>query len=175
MGIGKEIVTRLQQVFADGGGQDEPSAEGGMALTVEVLDWQARIACFDVDRYSAALRSIEVGISAPMVGDMREYLCAHAAEIARTLSYLEEPVAVWELDVQEQMVQLRSSPPCIEGEVRLYWEVSLLGGKQPCARIVRYRWAPGMAEREVVAYPATFALIGRVAESLIDALRDVER
>jgi hypothetical protein len=58
-----------------------------------------------------------------------------------------------------------------EGEEVSYWEVTLWAGDEPGARAVRYHWAPGMAEREVVAYPATFALVARMADSLAEALR----
>jgi hypothetical protein len=98
-------------------------------------------------------------------------MSAVAAEVARRLSFLEEPLAVWELDGGECMAQLRSSPPLREGDAVTYWEVTLWGGDEPGARAVRYHWSPGMVEREVLAYPATFALIARMADGMADALR----
>ena len=48
---------------------------------------------------------------------------------------------------------------------------AIRAGDEPGARAVRYHWAPGMPEREVIAYPATFALVARMADSLAEALR----
>jgi hypothetical protein len=48
--------------------------------------------------------------------------------------------------------------------------VTLRTGSQPGARLMRYRWLPGMREREVVAYPATFALVARMIDSLAEGL-----
>ncbi|HNP70490.1 MAG TPA: hypothetical protein PKK15_05255, partial [Kouleothrix sp.] len=101
----------------------------------------------------------------------RGYLSAAAAAAARRLSFLEEPLAVWELDGGEGMAQLRSSPPQRDAGEVSYWEVTLWAA-EPRAQVARYRWAPGMAEREALAYPATFALLGRMADALADALRE---
>src|SRR6266508_930063 len=106
-----------------------------------------------------------VGMNVDAPADTRAYLSAAAAAVARGLSFLEEPLAVWELDGSEGMAELRSSPPLREGDEISYWEVTLTAA-QPSARAARYRWAPGMAEREIVAYPATFALLGRMADVL---------
>ena len=61
--------------------------------------------------------------------------------------------------------------PLREGDAVTYWEVTLWAGDEPGARAVRYQWSPGMAEHEVLAYPATFALIARMADGLAAALR----
>ena len=103
--------------------------------------------------------------------DARTFLSAAAATVARRLSFLEEPLAVWELDGSEGIAQLRSSPPQREGDALSYWEVTLWA-EPPRAQVARYHWQPGMAEREVVAYPATFALLGRVADALAAALNE---
>jgi hypothetical protein len=102
------------------------------------------------------------------------YLSAAAAEVARRMSYLEEPLAVWELDGHEGRAQLRSSPPQREGDEVSFWEVTLWAGAQPGARVMRYRWTAGMIEPEVIAYPATFALVARMADSLTEALKTIE-
>jgi hypothetical protein len=172
MSIGKQMIEQLRRLA-----QGELTAlEDGdrRVLAVPSAPFAARLEFFDHDRYSMTMRSLEVGSEAPADGDARAYLSATAAEIARRLSFLEEPLAVWELDGDERVAQLRSSPPLREGEEVSYWEVELwapsavAGGRG--ARATRYRWAPGMVEREVVAYPATFALVGRIADGLAEAL-----
>jgi len=172
MSLGKQMIEQLR-LLAEGKTvlQLMPAADAEYRRLVTVADGQeARLEFFDHDRYSVALRALEVGAAANVAGDPRAYLSAAAAEVARRLGYLEEPLAVWELDGREGMAQLRSSPPLREGDEVSYWEVTLTAGAQPGARAVRYRWAPGMAEREVVVYPATFALVARMADSLAAAL-----
>src|SRR5262245_45858025 len=168
MSLGKLMIEQLRLLAAA-----EPTSGGDPLKIVAALDGsaQATLELFDHDRFSVTLRTLDVG-GASFEGDTRAYLSARAAEIARHLSYLEEPLAVWELDGGEQVAQLRSSPPQREGEEVSYWEITLVAGARPGARMVRYRWTPGMAEREIVAYPATFALVGRMVDSLEVALAE---
>jgi len=168
MSIGKQITERLRQL-ADG---DRAVLEAGTENTLLVLDapLRAKLEFSDHDRYSLTLRELTVGAGGAVPNDARAYLSAVAAEVARRLSFLEEPLAVWELDGGERVAQLRSSPPLREGDEVAYWEVTLSAGDEPGARAVRYHWAPGMAEREVLAYPATFALVARMADGLAAAL-----
>jgi hypothetical protein len=173
MTLGKQMIEQLRLLAA---GETVPAQlpTGDDPFTVvSTLDGTTRatLEFFDHDRYSATLRALHVHSGAPLDGDVRAYLSDRAAVIARQLSYLEEPLAVWELDGDARVAQLRSSPPQREGDEVSYWEVTLSIGEQSGARIVRYRWAPGLAEREVVAYPATFALVGRLADSLATALK----
>jgi hypothetical protein len=172
MSLGKQMIEQLRLLAA---GEPTPAKlpTGGDLFKIVTTDepTQATLEFFDYDRYSVTLRALDMHNGAPVAGDVRTYLSARAAAIARQLSYLEEPLAVWELDGSEKVAQLRSSPPQREGDEVSYWEVTLWAGEQSGARIVRYRWALGMAEREVVAYPATFALVGRLADSLVAALR----
>jgi hypothetical protein len=169
MSIGKQITERLRRL-ADG---DRTVLEAGTENTLLVLDapLRAKLEFSDHDRYSIALRELMIGAGGAAPLDARGYLSAAAAEVARRLSFLEEPLAVWELDAGEHTAQLRSSPPLREGDAVAYWEVTLWAGDQPGARAVRYHWSPGMAEREVLVYPATFALIARMSDGLADALR----
>jgi len=170
MSIGKQITERLRRL-AEG---DRTVLEAGAENRLVVLDTplRATLDFSDQDRYSVALRELAIGFGGAAPADARSYLSATAAEVARRLSFLEEPLAVWELDGDERMAQLRSSPPQREGDTVAYWEVTLWAGDEPGARAVRYQWAPGMAEREVLVYPATFALVARMADGLAEALEE---
>jgi hypothetical protein len=169
MSIGKQITERLRRL-ADG---DRAVLEVGIENTLLALDasLRAKLEFSDHDRYSLALRELTVWAGGAEPDDSRAYLSATAAEVAHRLSFLEEPLAVWELDGGERVAQLRSSPPQHEGDTVAYWEVTLWAGDELGARAVRYQWSPGMTEREVLAYPATFALIARMADGLAAALR----
>lgn len=167
MTLGKQMVDTLRQLAA------EKPAAASPELVVEAEGAHAQLDMADCDRYSVAMRGMEVGLGPRAAAeDPREELSARAAAAIRRLAYLEEPLAVWELDGRELAAQLRSSPPQRDGEEVTYWEVALQAGERPLARIARYRWAPGMAEREPVVYPATFALVGRIADSLAAALAE---
>ncbi len=132
MSIGKQITEQLRRL-AEG---DRTVLEAGAENTLVVLDapLRAQLEFSDHDRYSVALRelTIETGGATPL--DARGYLSATAAEVARRLSFLEEPLAVWELDGGERTAQLRSSPPLREGESVAYWEVTLWAGDERGAR-----------------------------------------
>jgi hypothetical protein len=173
MSTGKRMIERLRQL-ADGtvAPVDVPAGDSTYKR-LESSEGSLRVALefFDYDRYSVTLRGLHIGAADVTVTDARSYLSATAAEIARRLGFLEEPLAVWELDGGEKQALLRSSPPLREGEEITYWEVTLSAGEQPGARAARYRWTPGMAEREPIAYPATFALIGRMTDALAAALK----
>jgi hypothetical protein len=181
MNIGKQVLAQLRLLAKEGpeavGLQVLEHEHNTSQLLLQDADQSVRLELFDYDRYSVTLHMLEVGTPAlAAVADTQSVLSAYAAEVARELSYLEEPLAVWELESREQVAQLRSFPPLREDEEISYWEVTLTAGTEGTersARIMRYRWAPGMAEREVVAYPATFALIARMTDSLSSALAAV--
>lgn len=159
MTIGNVLTKHLRELPADA---PQPLEVSNGLLHTE-------LAFLDRDRYSVTMRELTVGADTGAPEDARAFLSAAAAAVARRLSFLEEPLAAWELDGGEGMAQLRSSPPQREADEIAYWEVTLWAG-QPRAHAARYRWAPGMVERELVAYPATFALLGRMADALAEAL-----
>lgn len=174
MSIGTHLTERLRAMAAPGGNtQGLLHDEHGQRLVVANGATQAMLAFFDHDRYSVTLRTLKVEAGQLAGDDVQTYFSATAAEIIRRLSFLEEPLAVWELDGGERLAQLRSSPPERMGEEVSYWEVALSAGEQPTAQISRYRWAPGCVERELIAYPATFGLVARIADGLTEALQTV--
>lgn len=176
MALGKLLIEQLKRLAQDGpqAANMRDGSEGHARIVAGTEQHSARLEFTDHDRYSVALLSLEVGSGMPAEADTRAYLSSRAAEIARRLSYLEEALAVWELDGSEAIAQLRSSPPQREEQELSYWEVVLKAGSQPSASIARYRWAPGMTEREQIQYPATFALVGRLTESLAAALTEID-
>lgn len=179
MTLGKQMMERLRLLAGHGPevAQVQPVASASHTLQVMLCDeaHSAKLAFFDHDRYSITLSALDVGTNnQSATQDARAYLSARAAEIIRHLSYLEEPLAVWELDGSEQVAQLRSVPPQRENDEVSFWEVILWASPKPHAQIMRYRWSSGMVEREVAAYPATFALVARLIDSLAAALTSAE-
>ena len=147
-----------------------PEASIAKTVSAEAQGNRARVDFADSDRYSIALQTLTVGCDSRIESDTQPFLSAKAAALARELSYLEEPLAVWELDGSTGIAQLRSTPPQREGESISYWEVELHTSATPFATLARYCWSPGLAERERLDYPATFALVGRMVGSVVAAL-----
>ncbi|MGQ9550108.1 MAG: hypothetical protein ACUVSY_15825 [Roseiflexus sp.] len=166
---GKQVVDALKRLAGEG--LHAVTDDGPEVVCVSMGDADIRIELADLDRFSIALRELATTChAAPGIGDARTWLSDHAAVAIRLLGFLEEPLAVWELDGGEGVVQLRSSPPLREGADVTYWEVVIRCDDRPSAAIARYHWAPGMPERERVIYPATFAQVGRMVAALEQAL-----
>lgn len=181
MSLSKLIVAELRRLGAD--------RDAVLALTTDDTGLRsllfggidgapsASVELFDGDRYSLRLGRITVStyalppteaVNGPITPDAR--LKGMAQNLIAQLGYLEEPLVVVERDPAAAIAQIRSTLPLREDEAISYWEVVLEIGAQPTATIARYHWSPAMAERELLPYPATFALVGRVADSLAAAL-----
>ncbi|HMO56554.1 MAG TPA: hypothetical protein PKA05_15635 [Roseiflexaceae bacterium] len=171
MALGKLLAEQLNQLAVGSPeiAQSLRDAGGSMALVVAAPAAQATLTFADQDRYSVTFRTLEVSH-----GSGSGTVAAQAAALTQRLAFLEEPLTLIEQSADEQTAQVRSYPPLREGDERWYWEVVLQGGNRPSAVIGRYHWAPGMAEREAVAYPATFSLVSRIADALNEALHTNE-
>jgi hypothetical protein len=179
MSLAKLITAELRRLGAEPAALAAlPADEAGVrSLDIGGVDGapSARVGLFDADRYSVSLRALSVaGGELPPLGGQPGAADARLAALARGviagLAYLEEPLALVERDAAEAQAQIRSNPPLREDELLSYWEVALTSGERPSASIARYRWEPGMPEREPLPYPATFALVARIADSLVAAL-----
>jgi hypothetical protein len=128
----------------------------------------------DYDRYSVTLRHLEIyNNSLNIEENVEEYLRQVAAKLSQCLIYLEEPLALVELNNIDGVAQLRSMPPRHSPDESTYWEIMVYARPHPHARLMRCRWVSGMREREAIAYPATFATIGRLAEDLSAGLQEI--
>lgn len=145
-----------------------PSEGEGMAVSLGLEDY---------DRYSVTLRHLEVVDNSSRVIDdqvKEEYLRQVAAEVCRRLSYLEEPLALIELEPAGGVAQLRSDPPQHSLEEAIYWEVRVQVAPHPTARLTRYRWTATNYERRPLPHPVTFATAGRISEDLTRSLTHME-
>jgi hypothetical protein len=170
MSLGKHLIERLKLLNAPSERPHVVEVESVGASYFSLGAWQghrrAIVEFGDHDRYSVTLRALEVGLGEGSAEEPQAFLSGRAAAIARRLSYLEEPLAVWELNSLDGAAQLRSTPPLREGQEISYWEVLLRASDTPSVRVARYRWQPGTADRSLVEYPATFSLLGRMADDL---------
>lgn len=51
-----------------------------------------------------------------------------------------------------------------------YWEVLLRTSPHPNVNLTRYHWTANEGDRTIAAYPATFTMLGRIAEDLVAGL-----
>lgn len=129
------------------------------------------------DQYSVALRYLELYNKGRTVAQdgVETFLRGTAKAIAEQLTYLEEPLEVLEVDLVDQEAQIRSNPPDTTSRENesIYWEIVLQATPYPTAKLTRYRWSAGQADREIVAYPITFVNVGRIAKDLKACLTNV--
>ena len=180
MSLQQRIIQHLEQLVSQGPHSIEAvipaTPEKGYIIGVPTDDEHDRagvsLNLADYDRYSVALRHLETFNQAVAVdnGQAEAYLNRVAAEISQRLTYLEEPLVLVELNIIDNIAQLRSSPPQQTPNETTYWEVMLYASPYPHARLTRCRWSAGSRERVAIAYPATFATLGRLAEDLVESL-----
>ncbi len=181
MNLGKRVVEQLEQLASQGPKHVEAvilnsAQQQGYIVGVptEGNEPSAAITLETFDRYSITLRQLEVNYEhlPPNVGKDDAYLRRCAEQAARRLTYLEEPLVLLEFDTADKLAQLRSDPPRQEGESLTYWELFIRAEPYPQAKVARYRWQPNGQGREQVAYPATFATLGRIAQDLALSLTE---
>ena len=178
MNLQQRVVTQLEQLVAKGPQNIETviqeASEAGyiVGIPAEGKNTGVSISLVDYDRYSVALRHLAVHDNGLVIddSDTKNYLHQATAEITQRLSYLEEPLALLELNTIDGIAQLRSNPPENGPNDLTYWEVSISVSPHPQAKLARYQWIAGNRERMPVTYPATFATLGRLAKDLAASL-----
>jgi hypothetical protein len=180
MSLGKHITNQLYQLFKDKrdiAGTLERRQDGSFAWSLPHEHFAIRLEFGECDRHSTELHRLRVTATREVNTDEQPSLQQLADALGDRLSYLEEPLAVWELEERERTVQLRSNPPQRDEDEVIYWEASIQqantpAGPETTVEMSRYRWQPGMPERAVLRYPATFSLLGRIAESVCRTIGD---
>jgi hypothetical protein len=180
MNISKRVIEQLEQLVSKGPEEteavvlDSTQQQGYIVgVTAEAEGLRVSLTLADYDRYSVALRNLQVAYykDSPQNGDKVEaYLRQQAEQITQRLTYLAEPLELLELDAEAGLVQLRSRAPQQEGEERVYWEAMLQARPHPTVSLTRYRWTPDGSEREPFVYPITFVTLGRIVQDLADTL-----
>lgn len=168
MTLGKQVFEQLQTLASNSdavrGYVIQPHAR---TLSVIRERQQVVLEFADHDRYSLALRELRLSLPAPAHEQHGDYLRERTALLLERLAYLEEPLAVWEQEGAEGVAQLRSHPPLREDERITYWELNLrVNTELERVSLARYQWQPGAPDRTLLLYPATFALLARLTDSL---------
>jgi len=180
MNISKQVVEQLKNLAAGEPRQAEtfilnsvqqPGYIVGVPTEVDGLN--IILTLEDYDRYSARLQTLEVSDHSFSADgqNIEDYLRRCAGSITDRLTYLEEPLTILEFDAGENTAQLRSEPAHQGEDEVIYWEALLSARPGLRAKLTRYRWTPHHPHREVLAYPATFETLGRLAQDIALSLR----
>jgi len=174
MKLSQRIVQHLEQFTAQGPqAVDAAIIRDGKAyiigLPAEGDGPSVALTIADYDRYSVTLLNVEVN----QATDEAQALEQYAEQVARRLTYLEEPLTLLELAEEDNLAQLRSQAPSEADEVITYWEALIWNKPQPRATLARYRWSPDQPDRQAIPYPATFTQVARMAEDLAASLEEV--
>ncbi len=179
MEIRKRIIARLETLASQGPKQVEAvvldsTQQGGYIVGVpaEGQGPSMVLTLQDYDRYSVALRSLEVTLQTNGPGNVADYLRHCAEQVIQRLTYLEEPLVLLELDAGEGIAQLRSDSPHQDGDEIIFWEALVRVEPQPKVSLARYAWTPGRHQRESRVYPVTFDTVGRMATDLASSLSE---
>lgn len=158
MALKQQLVQQLQQYAAAGSGPfalDEPTPVGRLTATIHAAD---RLACsfesLQLESDKLAQKSID---------DLKQIsnrLCAK-------VSYLLEPIALIETDVDTCTTQLRSSPPAKEDDQTIYYEILVRRGGT--IALCRYQKQPGDVRQSVPA-TLTHEVFARLADDFVAAV-----
>jgi hypothetical protein len=173
MKISKHVIERLEELTATKPEPeiiDQPLSEPGYVVKI-LAEEQGMIVSLvlqDYDKYSVALRYIDVSLEGSTLNEAEteNYLNQRTEQLIQRLTYMEEPLALVELDADAGLAQVRSKPPQHDDEAVIYWEAQIRLKPQPGIRLARYRWTPGRPGRELVIYPIAFARLGQIVEDV---------
>ena len=182
MNIKQRVIDQLEQLAVKGPEHTEaviqkPADQGYIVgIPAEGQGVGVSLKLVDCDRYSGTLSHLELYDNSLTIpeDETESYLRRCAAAISQRLIYLEEPLALLELNAIDGVAQLRSNPPENGPDESTYWEVSEGTVPHPWAKLARYRWTAGTPERTPVTYPATFATLGRLSEDLAVSLGETD-
>lgn len=131
------------------------SEAGGVRVHATVLDR---------DRLAAVCETLTITRSARADTDA---LARRARALAGRVSYLEEPLAVVEIDDPARTALLRSAPPLAEGDQRVFYEVTL---REDRATLQRFRTGGRSSRRRAVPFTLTRGLLTRLINDVADCL-----
>lgn len=158
MSVKQQLLQSLQQFAAAGSGPfqlDESTPAGRLTATMHTVD---RLACaFDALQFESSKLANK---SLDELKELSNRLCAK-------LSYLLEPIALIETDVDTCTTQLRSNPPLKEDDQTFYYEILVRRGGT--VTFCRYQKQPGNV-RQTVPATLTHEVLARLAEDIVAAV-----
>jgi len=142
-----------------------PSVPGPHTLAVSAtgVDFQAELTA--LDQLAVAFANFRVTLDRLSAAPM-ERLKQVAGELSRRLTYLLEPISPIEVDAEQCVVQMRSTPPQKDDTGATYYEILVARGGQ--LSLARYQKPRGQ-ERQPIAAQVTREVFLRLADDFAAA------
>lgn len=170
MNVGSEMAARMRYFFEVEG--NTPAREQPFTIGLCRDDARVEVEVVAYDSLAVALQQLKVW------GDPGDAsLEKLAATIGERVTYLSEPLALIERDIERRQAQLRSRPPFVRDETIEFYEGQLMGeegGAQDtavCFQLVRYRQPKGQRHRTRIPMTLTHEVFQHLVADLATILR----
>jgi hypothetical protein len=127
--------------------------------------WRASVQADVVETVGARVREVSVARLTPLADPAP--LADRARQVAARVTGLLEPLRLVEVDAQQDVAQLRSDSPAVNGETLGYYEVTLHG--HGAAQVSRYEAARSEGKRKQVPFTLTHDALGKLVRDLTTA------
>ncbi len=165
MNIGAKMLERMQHLTDVEG--DVPTRNNPLQVALQEgpIRIQAKVEAYDT--LGVGLR--ELAVAGNNDAASLENL---AQAISDRVTYLWEPIALIERDLEREQVQMRSAPPLVEDQAIEFYEAELTRQEgTPHLQLVRYRRPNGPGQHDQVTIVLTHTAFRRLADDLSDLLR----
>lgn len=165
MSVGFKTLERVRYFIEVEG--NTPTSEQPFAVALRDADSRVEVEVVAYDTLAMALSGLTVW------GDNAETSLEELAQsISQRVTYLWEPLALIERDLELEEVQMRSAPPLIDDDAIEFYECRLTRTDgSPQAHLVRYRRQNGGGRRVTVPITVTHQVFQRLVDDLTAILR----
>lgn len=165
MSVGAKMLDRMSYLSQEG--DTPPTHENPLTVALQEEHASVEAEVYAFDRLGVSLRGLTI------LGDNRDAgLEALAQTINQRVTYLSEPVALVERDLDREEVQMRSAPPLADDRAIEFYEGRLTRQDgSPHLHLVRYRQEHGEPRRVGMPITLTHNVFRRLVDDLAAILR----
>jgi hypothetical protein len=151
-------------------GDSTPTQQRPLAVALQEEHTRVEAEVYAFDTLGVSLRGLTVW------GNHRDAALEVLAQtISRQVTYLWEPLALIERDLEREEVQMRSAPPLVEDQAIEFYEGWLTRRDgAPRFHLVRYRRQNGEPRRTSVQFTLTHEVFRRLVDDLASILQAPE-
>lgn len=165
MRVGAKMLERMRHLIEKE--ENTPSPEKMLTVTLREGPIEVKAEVSSYDSLGVALHALTVS------GDNSDTALETLAQtISQRITYLWEPLALIERDLEREQAQLRSAPPLIEDKTIEFYEGQLFRQDGSLRiHLVRYRQRRGQMRRDRIPILLTHEVFRRLVDSLAGILR----
>ena len=168
MQVGNQLLGKIQQFIEQEGRKPTPDAPLSVRVQAGTTKVEAQVSAFD--SLGVAFRTLEISRENPQTS-----LEAIAQTASDRITYLWEPLALLERDLDRERIQLRSSPPYVDSEAIAFYEARLSRQNgRVHVQMTRYRQVKGQKRRAQIPVTLTHEAFQRLVNDLDLALSTSE-